>query len=331
MANAHEHGHPSLGYYDRVDYRRRIATVLKAVKDSVDRRLARSPIPSLSRFLTARGLRILAYHAVSDEAAFGQQLDYLLSEYRPVSLGTVEAALVRGKAVPPRAVLVTFDDGDRSILEIAAPLLYSRGIPSAVFLVGGLIGTDLPAWWQEVELHIAAGGRTQLASGTAAEVIHHLKTVDNGARLAAIEELRFSSSALNPKRPQLQADELVQLESMGVAIGNHSWSHPCLDRCTDDLINEEVRRADESLRDILGHDITAFAYPNGNNDARVRSAVRGAGYKLGLAFDHRLTRTRPTDLMQVSRLRVDASASIDRFHLIVSGLHPMLHHALGRD
>ena len=87
---------------------------------------------------------------------------------------------------------------------------------------------------------------------------------------------------------QLEPDDLRRLRDGGVAIGNHTWSHPCLDRCTSQEVQRQVCLAHESLADVLGEAPAAFAYPNGNHDPRAERLLRELGYRAGFLFDHRL-------------------------------------------
>jgi len=74
----------------------------------------------------------------------------------------------------------------------------------------------------------------------------------------------------------------------------------------------------------------AFAYPNGLVDPRSRRAVANAGYALAFAFDHRPSTVPPADPYAISRLRIDSLASDNRVRTVASGLHPAIHHRLGR-
>jgi hypothetical protein len=47
-------------------------------------------------------------------------------------------------------------------------------------------------------------------------------------------------------------------------------------------------------------------------------------------FDHRVNPATPGHPLRISRVRVNDHTSLDRFAVIVSGLHPALHHARGR-
>ena len=87
------------------------------------------------------GVRIVHYHYVFDDErdAFARQLEFLASEYEPVSLSEAVERLLAGR-VHGREVVVTFDDGFRNQAVNAAPLLAERGFRACFFLVTGLVG-----------------------------------------------------------------------------------------------------------------------------------------------------------------------------------------------
>lgn len=286
--------------------------------------LAHSPVQVAALRSSRTRLRVLAYHGVHDGRSFAAQMDWLRDHATFVSLEQVRAAVVEGQGLPEHPVLVTFDDGDRSVLDTATPILRDREIPCVAFVIAGLIDTDLPCWWVEAErLH-----RLQrLSDSDVPMLVRDLKRVPDAERQRALQQVRD----LHPpvRTPQLKSEELRRLERAGMAIGNHTLTHPCLDMCEDEVLRAEIRRAHEKLSEVLGHEPMAFAYPNGNWDARVRDVVREAGYPMAFVFDHRLV-SRRADPLLISRLRVDAGTSLDRFRIIVSGLHPYLHMLRGR-
>jgi peptidoglycan/xylan/chitin deacetylase (PgdA/CDA1 family) len=99
-------------------------------------------------------LSVLAYHAIDDlgedpvlarysvpPARFAEHLDHLQErDWNFVSLDQVLAAFEDGTPLPPRAVLVTFDDAYTDLLEAACPVLSERGIPGVAFAVAGQLG-----------------------------------------------------------------------------------------------------------------------------------------------------------------------------------------------
>lgn len=294
----------------------------------LDAALARSPLQPLFRRRADRRLRVLAYHGIADPDRFAAQLDFLAAELAPVSLERLIAALDGGEPLPPRAVLVTFDDGERSLLEAGLPLLAERAVPAAAFVVAGLIGTSTPPWWVEAE---ALGARRPpRLDGSGPDLVRALKRLPDEERRRTLDELRKSVGTPPPAVPQLTAAELRRLEAGGVAVGSHTWSHPILPRCGDAAVSEEIRRAHEALTAVLGRPPLAFAYPNGDADPRAERELAALGYRAAFLFDHRLSPAPPPERFRISRLRVSSDTSIDRFRIVLSGLHPALHRLRGR-
>jgi len=298
---------------------------------SVDSMLRWSPVQGLMQSRRRNRLAVVTYHAVSDGGVFERHLDVLGEMGCFVSLDEVAANALDGMPLPPRPILLTFDDGDPSVLRTAAPRLRERGIPGVVFLITDLIGTDDVLWTTEVEQLVASGGRTSLDSPSDGRALaRDLKRRPDHVRREVIEQLRASAGTRPPRTPQLDAADVHRLAELGLAIASHTMSHPCLPQCTDDVIDREVAGSRAALTDLLGHPPAALAYPNGLHDPRTRRAVAHAGYDLAFAFDHRLSPVPPDDRHEISRVRVNGQASENRVRTVVSGLHPAVHHLLGR-
>ena len=187
----------------------------------IDRALAVSPAQSWFQFRARSHVTVLAYHEVRDAARFYAQMDYVHTHLCPVDVAAVCAAVQAGTPLPERAALVTFDDGHRSILETALPILSERGIPAVVYVVAGLLDTDQPYWWEEVEALVEQGGYTEYVAGgmSPLNVARALKRIPNEDRLAAIQQLRDTASAPAPRMPQLRRSDLPVLEAGGIAVG----------------------------------------------------------------------------------------------------------------
>jgi len=109
------------------------------------------------------------------QADFTAQMKWLAAHgYTAVTLDRVEAAWYRGGELPPKPVVITFDDGYRSQFVAAFPVLQHFHWPGVLDLKAK--GSDLPA--ADVRRMLAAGW--ELASHT----IHHLDlTTLGGAAL----------------------------------------------------------------------------------------------------------------------------------------------------
>ncbi|MFD8704955.1 polysaccharide deacetylase family protein [Kitasatospora sp. NPDC059648] len=282
-----------------------------------------APVQPLFRARAAQRLAVLAYHGVTDHRSFGAQLDRLRRLATPVSLEAVLQAVTERRPLPPRSVLVTFDDADRSVLTHALPALDARGIPATAFVISELIGTERPFWWHEADFLARHGGRARsLDCGHPSQLLPRLKAMPDPDRRRSLHELRISADRRPPRQEQLTPADLLALRDGGVAIGNHTQGHPCLGRCDDATVRTEITGAHEALTHWLGEPPIAFAYPDGGHDPRAETVLQELGYRLGFLSDHRLGPRLPTHPLQISRLQVDSTTSTRRFDTILSGLEP---------
>ncbi|MCS7007856.1 MAG: polysaccharide deacetylase family protein [Thermoleophilia bacterium] len=117
-----------------------------------------------------RTLRVLMYHKVNDlwpnpttvpPAIFDEQMR-LLRElgYTPVTLDAVRDHYLASAPLPPRAVLITFDDGYRDNLENAAPILERYGYPAVVFVPIGYLDDELPLPHEEALVRLGVRNPT---------------------------------------------------------------------------------------------------------------------------------------------------------------------------
>ena len=101
-----------------------------------------------------RSLRVLMYHKVNDlpgnpltmpVSLFDEQMDLLRSlDYTVVNLAAVLDYYADGKPLPPRAVLITFDDGYHDNLDNAARVLSKYGYPAVLFVPVGYLDDRQP-------------------------------------------------------------------------------------------------------------------------------------------------------------------------------------------
>lgn len=92
-------------------------------------------------------LPILMYHHLSEETLSGDTLEEhlaALSEagYTSVTLADLRSYVEQGWELPDRPVLITFDDGYLSNLEIGLPLLEKYGMKATIYVIGCSMGKD---------------------------------------------------------------------------------------------------------------------------------------------------------------------------------------------
>ncbi len=79
-------------------------------------------------------------------------------------------------------------------------------------------------------------------------------------------------------RSLLSAPQLRLLSNNGVAIGSHSRTHARLTEASPQDAEKEISDSRRELQDMLGLDVTGFAYPYGLYNATIGDMVAAAGY-----------------------------------------------------
>ena len=90
--------------------------------------------------------------------AFERQMAWLARlRFNVISLQDAVRRLLAKEVLPPRAVVLTFDDGTRDMLTLALPVLERHGFPATSFIVTQSMGSTVQ--WTE---HLGIGGRPLL-------------------------------------------------------------------------------------------------------------------------------------------------------------------------
>jgi peptidoglycan/xylan/chitin deacetylase (PgdA/CDA1 family) len=222
---------------------------------------------------------VLCYHAVSerwpaDLAVTPEQLHAQLSHVldRGYEGTTFTAAVTERRAA--KSLAVTFDDGYRSVLELAFPVLETLGLPGTVYVPTAWAGTDRPMTWPGID--------------------------------------HWSGGAWESELRPLSWDQLRRLARAGWEIGSHTRTHPHLTELGDARLVDELAGSRRDCERELGRPCTSIAYPYGDVDARVVDAAKQAGYFAGAAFPQRRHGARALEWPRVGVGRDDSFARFRR-------------------
>lgn len=311
-------------------------------------------VPMFARWRRSGRLAILMFHGVEpeplsppcdwviDTATLRRDLDYVRSHFHVLPLGEALERL-RDGTLPDRAAAVTFDDGTHNLLTHAAPVLRELGVPAAVFLATGPMGTRELLWpdrlWHafaettrpQVDLSASGLGilslRSDIERVQAREAtIEHFKTLADTERISAVEslvtELGGSADRTDGPFQLLSWDEACSLAGDGwVTLYPHSVTHPILSRCDDAKVEFEIEESCRAVTINTGHRPTVFAYPNGGEhdfDGRARSALRRNGIRWALATANGYAGPE-SDPLALPRMGFASHQSFAVFKLKVSG------------
>lgn len=310
------------------------------------------PLLAACRRLRRGDLRILAYHRVveridaegfrfdpellsADAAGFRAQMQHVKRHYTPLRLAEAMARLDAGEALPPGALVVTFDDGYDDNYRVAFPILRELGMPATFFVSTGYIDSGLPYhydWFVHVlsAAQVAAieipelGHASTLPAGLRArqrlaqELISRLKSLDDGAQIQVIDRLardcgmpRVAPAA--DCRP-MTWEQLREMHAGGMEIGSHGVGHRMLAKLDDAELTAEIVGSRDAIGRALGTPARVISYPVGGSDAwdeRVVAAARAAGYVAGCSYLAGSNDPRRLDRFGLRRLPVERTTSLE--------------------
>jgi peptidoglycan/xylan/chitin deacetylase (PgdA/CDA1 family) len=232
---------------------------------------------------------------------FASCLAFFQRHYSVIGLDAVRASLAGGPALPPRALLITFDDGWRDNLEVALPLLRRAGLPSAIFLATDAVADPQPYWWQEILLRALRKGHATLGAlwaaagsgsdGPPANCLPEYALLMRYAALPAAERLRpltfYITGMASEGRHMLATADLPALSAGGVAIGAHGAAHLPLSLLVGNA-EADLMRSRQALAE-LGHgcgvSTDTLSFPHGKYDAAVLRAAAAAGFRIMFTSD----------------------------------------------
>ncbi|MDD5035082.1 MAG: polysaccharide deacetylase family protein [Methylococcaceae bacterium] len=79
--------------------------------------------------------------------------------------------------------------------------------------------------------------------------------------------------------PLMEAADLREIHSSGIAIGSHTVNHVHLDQVSGERMREEIFDSKSALEQMIGAPVEHFCYPYGDYNPQVRDTVIEAGYR----------------------------------------------------
>jgi peptidoglycan/xylan/chitin deacetylase (PgdA/CDA1 family) len=299
-----------------VDLQRR---VLKRVYFEVTR-LAGRDSRALKRHARAGRALILNLHAVAphsnpyspalDPMLFEEMLEWLCRNARVTTLGELEHAAGLDDARP--AAVLSFDDGYRSFVEYAMPILAGFGLSANQNVIGSCVETGVPPWHVRIydflnsappalRSKLIVPGLTAAPPGEdphskerfGAAIGNHLKNLPPASRaplLSSIESL-IGEVGLDDPTPMMSARDVAEAAAAGHEIGAHSYSHESMAFVDDAFFREDLKRCTDVL-DGAGCQTTIYAFPNGSHRPDQIPLLRQAGIRHVLVMGQRAAEPR---------------------------------------
>lgn len=284
-----------------------------------------SGLTTLARRLSRGGV-ILCYHnvvAAGDDGPqttlglhiplprFEQQMRWLVRHYTVVPLAELVSTFSRGGS-PRGTAAVTFDDAYAGVFDHGWPLLRDLRIPATVFVVAEAPGREQGFWWDDPEV---------------------LRTYSPAQRRRWLTDYRGDSAtiaeALPVERRPWQPPNwcrsapwhvISEAAASGLQLGAHSATHRSLPALDDHDLRHEVADSRDIIKANTGVTPEFFAYPYGLWNARVRRAVRSAGYRAAFTLETG-RRGATIDAWTLPRLNVPAGIGDSAFDAWTAGIN----------
>jgi len=221
--------------------------------------------------------------------SFVQQVESARKHFQPVSLEQVVEAQQNGTELPPRAMLVTFDDGYWEFGDMVVPVLATNGFPSVQFArVPEADG--LPSWapldlLREVLLRANVVGAPAMAylSGEGRERLLRLPSAEQLQEVMRISRrLGVNVAGIGRAAVYAPAADWPSLRWDDVAIGGHGTTHERWTQLDLQELTETLHNTAQWLDRINAKRV--LAWPDGAVDHRTADAAQKTGFVLGFAL-----------------------------------------------
>lgn len=260
---------------------------------------------------------------------FTRQMEHIKAHYQPITFATLLTHLARGDKPLRRAAIITFDDGFADNYHNAFPVLKRLKIPATIFLSTDNIDRQETFWYEKLSYAVMTTRANSIATSTLGaytvekdpasrrrliiNIITKLKLVPDDVRLASLDDLYTQFLGNREWQEDVRSGPLTwgQIKEMSVSnieFGSHSVSHPVLSRLPLAKLAFEVEHSKHRIESELQQQVQVIAYPVGGVEAfdeNVRSAVKKAGYELGVSYIPGIERPDKWDKYALRRVHIE--------------------------
>lgn len=262
-----------------------------------------------------------------DDDIFDRCLVFFKRHYNLVTLEDVKASIDRTRPLPPRSLLVTFDDGFADNFDYALPLLQKHRVPAVFFVTSDVIGRAERLWTEDLLWTFMTGRADQQAIERLYELLIG-KTPDRpkdpkliweivrrgpeleGACVAsALATVNVDMQRIKRPRQMLTKEEIAELVRVGGAIGAHGKTHTALCFCSN--LAAELSSPRETIKNVVAShgqsSVEALSFPHGAYSAEIVDRALASGYSLLFTSDAELCELQDgfLDTPLVGRIDVD--------------------------
>lgn len=274
-------------------------------------------------YLLPNVLTVLNYHRIEDPNRMGfdtfklnvsatpqdfaRQMDYVKKSFNIITCERLAAYLRGEEKLPPRAAIITFDDGYNDNLQYAYPILRKRGLSAVIFLTTNFMSSDSPFYWDLVaycfyhakkdNAFLPLTGSCSWHDGPSRELImlrwiEAAKKIPETEKRHAIEQIAEALKVAIPTQVfsnlYLTWNQVREMSQSGVIeFGSHTENHPILTRIPLEQAKREIEGSKKRIEEEIGKRVISLAYPNGGAadfSGDIIKATREAGIEVAFTL-----------------------------------------------
>ncbi|MGZ8548560.1 MAG: poly-beta-1,6-N-acetyl-D-glucosamine N-deacetylase PgaB [Sulfuricurvum sp.] len=258
-------------------------------------------LPSVcSRDQNPNEFTILSYHEIADKSEtldstyavtpshFDQQMHWLMDNgYHFVGVDDILKYRNSGKALPNKAVLITFDDGYSSVYTHAYPILKKHKIPAVIALVGS---------WLQAKEKVDFDGHTIAREKFLSQ--KEIKEMVNSGLVEIASHSYFLHKGILGN-PQGNMEPAVTTRQWLTDKQAYEDDKSYQQRITNDLLENNT-----FLKHYTGQKPRVMVWPYGHYNSEVRKIAEKLGMPIGLTLDDG-SNTKITPLWGLRRILVE--------------------------
>ncbi len=297
-----------------------------------------------SRFLSTESIAIYLFHGVVEDGAshglrnrnrkhlsarrFESVIGELAEHGSPLTMDDLVRLEATAK-VPKNGFVVTFDDGFRNNLTIAAPILKKYAVPAMFYLTTNFVETNGMSWIDRIEWLFETMGTPATLSPadrltftldsdhSKQQALERIRTYVKGTpgldiedfvatlfKQAGTQQIKSSNDQLDAKMTWEDVRTLLQTPLF--SIGGHSHTHPILSYISPEQLADEIDTSLRLIRRETEVQVRHYSYPEGQAEHysdKIIALLQDRGILCCPSAIHG-TNTLPLDLFNLRRIMV---------------------------
>lgn len=270
---------------------------------------------------------------------FERQIKYIASHYEVISMDEF-AKRYTEKCFTKREVVITFDDGYRDNLTIAAPILKKYSLPFTVFISAHNVDAQ-ERFYISIPRLVIIGGNMEYVEIPSMNYFKELHTLSD--RIECAHELEYTIKYFSHEKAKYISNELVRTygydnfvklcnkynngtlltwddvkmlsDNYGCTIGSHCYDHCiCHSNQNKAVIAKQIIDSRKLIEEKTGIKCNYFAYPNGDYTSYSDLIVEKY-YKLGFSTKEVSVYDSTTTQSSIGRIGVPCSFEEFKFFL----------------